>query len=151
MRKLGVIIVLSCVAAGVAGCNTYRTSRVPESGSVRGYPFVFMKPYIVTVTYDDNTESVHVLSVPTLYAVDSERAALGLTKTEFENGPDGFALKTKTDLDQKIPENLKAVTELLKELGVTVTGAPAPGSPPAQFQPDLLAGNTVRKITLQPI
>lgn len=126
-------------ATTLFGCNTYTTTRVPKDGSARGYPFIFQQPYLATVTYSDNTSTVHLVSVPTLYAVDAERAALGTTTSKFENFADGFAYKSDTVLDQKIPENLAAITELLKELGVkTGEGTQAREVREAKITPNLL-------------
>jgi len=151
-RSLVRLSLLLLAAAALSACNTYSTTRVPEYGSARGYPFIFQKPYLVTITYTDGEKSLHFVTVPTLFAVDSERAALGTTKTEFENAPDGFASKTKTDLDQKVPENLDSITALLRQLGVTAAGAPvAPGAPELKFNPDLPLDKSIASIDLKPI
>lgn len=133
------------------GCNTYMTSRVSEDRGTRGFPFVFQKPYLITITYEDNTTSNHFALIPTLYAVDAERTAFGTTKAEFENTADAFPLKTKTELDQKIPENIAAITNLLKELGVKVPGAKPvqpPGAPDFKFLPDLTFDKSIKSVTV---
>lgn len=135
------------------GCQTYQTSRVAEHGSTRGYPFIFQKAYLAKVTYTDGTKSAHIVGISILYAVDIERAPLGTTKGSFENSEDGFALKSEVDLDQKTPENITAITELLKTLGVSLAGA-APtafAAPPVTFMPDLDPGKQVATIELVPI
>lgn len=142
-----------CLAlCGVIGCQTYRTTRVHDDAAARGYPFVFQKPYIAQVTYTDGSRSAHVVQIPTLYAVDVERAAFGLTKASFENTGDGFASKASVDLDQKVPENIKAISDLLTSLGLKLSGAPAaPGAPPVEFQPELTPGKEVKSIEVSPL
>ncbi len=144
-----VTIALLCISA--TGCTTFETSQVSREGATRGYPFIFSKPYRAVVTYTDNTQSAHILSVPTLYAVDVKQSPFGTTDTSLENNDDGFAKKTTAKIDQKVAENLGAVTNLLKELGIKVAGAAAPGAPDAVFSPDLVPGKNVLKLDLQPL
>jgi hypothetical protein len=135
----------------LSGCNTYSTTQV-RNGTVRGFPFIFAKPYVATVTYADDSTSTHMVSVPTLYAVDTERSAIGVTKVSFENNTDGFIQKSSSELDQKIPENIAAITTLLEKLGVKVAGTPsAPGAPSTTFDPPLDPAKSVKKIEFKPV
>lgn len=153
MFKVFTIAAAMVAALSLVGCQTYSIEKVSDEGAARGYPFIFQKPYLATVTYADGSPStVHVASVPVLFGVDVERAALGTTNTEFESTEAGWLKKGTADLDQKIPENIAAITELLKTLGVTVANAPvAPGAPEVTFQPDIPAGTPIAGITFTAI
>jgi len=131
------------------GCTTFQTRKVVDDQITNGYPFIFNKPYTALVKYDDSTTSTHILSLPTLYAVDVKQSPLGTTDTSLENNEDGFAKKATAKIDHKIPENIGAVTELLKELGVKASGAP--GAPEPIFNPELDLTKTVVSIQLSPI
>ena len=151
-RKISARVACALLPLLLFGCTTFETQKVTDGAPAKGYPFVFSKPYSALVTYTDGTSSTHILSIPTLYAVDVKQSPLGTTDTSLENTDQGFAKKSTAKIDQKIPENIAAITELLKQLGVTATGAPgAPGAPTPTFVPDLALNKQIASMTLTPV
>jgi len=125
MKKIGYrMAITALVSVVVAGCTSFETRRVSDDGTTSGFPFIFKKTYIAVVTYFDDSRTSHILSVPTLYAVDVKQSPLGTSDILVENSDSGFAKKATAKIDHKIPENIGALTALLKELGVKSAADP---------------------------
>ena len=88
----------------------------------------------------------HLCRLPTLYTVDVVKAPIGLTKAEMTYGSDFELTKSSAELDQKVPETLDALANLIPKIeSAAKLTAGAPFNP-YQFYPALPADARILSI-----
>jgi hypothetical protein len=153
--QLGLIVIVPLATAGCRGrwSRTFpapwaRTFLVQDASSgepTRGHPFIYYEPQVAIATWQPAQEGLqpytthHITVLPRLMAVDAERALLGTTTATFTNHSDGTLQTGTITVDQKIPEVISAMGDLVTDIGgITKDGTRAtePSSLP-QFTPTL--------------
>jgi len=161
IRPFTLLITLALCAIALPGCcgkwartcpapwaRTFVVQEMTCGKPTRGHPFLQyeMQKAVATWARDGNMQdtytTVHVTSVPKLMTIDAERALLGTTEAAFTNNPDGTLLSSSSKVDQKIPEIISAVGDVMKSIPAGTRGRPecafAPDLKPLQEGRDIL-------------
>lgn len=129
---------------------TYVSKRIyNDCCPFRGIPVQIFKPYAAIVTWQSGdssvTRSIHFILLPELFAVDAQKAFLGITDAKVELDSGGTLKKFDAKIDQEIPEILTSVSEILNVLPLDPVAA-------ARYQSmmDAMQSETFKKNTFEP-